>query len=1142
MDDWNDFGAPPPDPSLNGSAEGDSSSSSSFPSVRTSHSAPQGSSRWSQHSSGAAEPRSVMFRGRAPPSTPFRDPSHLTAANGHPSDAAPNHTDLGADDPGTPGWHSNTPREATGLTSDQDMESGSNHARRFDEADVSVNTYGDLDTIGDFEEVGTSRSKRSTQSSSTRFHRHSYTKLEVISAQQIEELLHCFHVLIAVAVSWTIFTLICSNAMFAEVSDVPLRLDMLNSVQKREAKQVLDIFRMSVGTNHSAAPALFGEDLRFSNEQPLFAASLTSVRTETPILEPEYSFELCELRRQGTYLVFNELVRGPKLTCQDVTDPCYVYWKSKCDAKLSLSARQATPSEEITVDFNNNFLYSLPLRIERQDVWYSWLIHTIHVTGGVTLLALGTLFLIRLVRVGRVNMSQEQMFACGLLFIGFVYFNVPLAVLSIGNVASNKVSKFPQWFNQLNTPIRVIRDICVAPTMILYLWLSINSYRILDPQQKLGIPFYLPKILLLTPYAVLRICAFFIANITLSEMSFISAIVVQHSFGRFQFWRAFRKQVIFIIIITVYEAVLLLITIAETAKTMKVLRRAPYMKHRSKHTGFRFFIYINFAFYVTFFLLQVLLVVARPSGSTVAVLMVSKQDLFAYVNWTHTIGTTLLTFGYIIISAYVNLPYDSVGAVKGWFTGTDLAPSSSRWSTSSGDMSTVSGYTSLSNSAAGSHSYGLSRGGTHSVLHLSSRGGGERSNTRSQQKPSFIVDKDYELNQEIVEPVTYRKLEKTDAMELRANCFTMQTHVIMFNFAWYVYYYGTPKFERFERAVGKEDVLPFGFSVADSIMEEETDTHALVISGTDRIIVAFKGSTSMRNLKTAIQAYHERLHNVVPTDLDNTNTSELQRLKQIFGRSYEAAKIHKGFARAYASVAHRVMRGIKRLIDEKARPVFLTGHSLGGALATICSLDVWIKLRISRRQIFVSTFGSPRVGNEAFRRIYNSVIALHWRIVVDPDMITKLPKVGYRHVGKKVVLTAHGLMFIDPSQLELKLWSGSTAGFAYHRKASYLVAMKAWCMRNHRLSYTPAFWPFPVHQEDYQRFAGAQVENEPSVDEHVEAHGQRIARKIILLDAMVDKLDNGSFTNTAAVEKWARLTRRLLLRHKLSGAVGNSFP
>eukprot|EP00171_Calliarthron_tuberculosum_P019487 IDg19487t1 len=50
-----------------------------------------------------------------------------------------------------------------------------------------------------------------------------------------------------------------------------------------------------------------------------------------------------------------------------------------------------------------------------------------------------------------------------------------------------------------------------------------------------------------------------------------------------------------------------------------------------------------------------------------------------------------------------------------------------------------------------------------------------------------------------------------------------------------------------------------------------------------------------------------------------------------------------------------------------------------------------------------------------------------------------------------------------------------------------------------------------------------------------------MARKIILLDAMVDKLDNRSFTNNAVIEKWARLTRRLFLRHTLSGAVGNPF-
>lgn len=468
----------------------------------------------------------------------------------------------------------------------------------------------------------------------------------------------------------------------------------------------------------------------------------------------------------------------------------------------------------------------------------------------------------------------------------------------------------------------------------------------------------------------------------------------------------------------------------------------------------------------------------------------------------------------MLITAYVNLPHNSLGAIKGWFTSTELAQSHWRCSFSSDDSDS-------------SHH-------EHTKTDVDSKDFSENGfgmpefpvkENRKDKLPPFVVDKDYELNEQILEPFSYRKREADEFLELRANCFTMQTHVIMFNFAWYVYYYGTPKVDTLSM---RDNPLPFRFSIADSIRDMSTDTSALVIDGHDRIIVTFKGTTSMRNLQTSIKVFHERLVNVVPTNFDNR--SELTRLRTIFGRSYEAAKIHRGFSAAYASVAPRVMQRIKMLLERKRRPVFLTGHSLGGALATICSLDVWIKLKVSRREIFVSTFGSPRVGNLAFRKIYDSVIPLHWRIVVNPDMVAKLPKVGYHHVGKKVLLTAHGEMFIDPNALEWQLWSGNTAGLSYHRKASYLLAMREWCMRQHGKTYTPVFWPFPVREEDYKRFPGqSQQEDNPLAT-------TENAARIVMMDAMVDALgrERNNSASDEVVERWGRMTRRLFLNDRLN--------
>src|SRR5262249_14299388 len=71
---------------------------------------------------------------------------------------------------------------------------------------------------------------------------------------------------------------------------------------------------------------------------------------------------------------------------------------------------------------------------------------------------------------------------------------------------------------------------------------------------------------------------------------------------------------------------------------------------------------------------------------------------------------------------------------------------------------------------------------------------------------------------------------------------------------------------------------------------------------------------------------------------------------------------------------------------------FYTGHSLGAALATLAATR--------RAPQAVYTFGSPRVGKEAFVRSLMSIPI--YRVVDDEDVVTRVPPeiLGFRHVGE----------------------------------------------------------------------------------------------------------------------------------------------
>ncbi|KAI0565321.1 Lipase domain protein [Gracilaria domingensis] len=291
----------------------------------------------------------------------------------------------------------------------------------------------------------------------------------------------------------------------------------------------------------------------------------------------------------------------------------------------------------------------------------------------------------------------------------------------------------------------------------------------------------------------------------------------------------------------------------------------------------------------------------------------------------------------------------------------------------------------------------------------------------------------------------------------------MQTTVELFNFSWFVYYHGTAKENKLVR---EKNSLPV--KIRDFLYDETTDTKAIVAESPDRIIVAFKGTSSTQNLRTDIKVLHRSLAHVL--DIEDASVTQQHSLSSTSCKYLRRAKVHAGFADAYRSIKGNLRRILSSICREQQRLVLFTGHSLGGALATLCSIDALINVGIPSRKIAVSTFGSPRVGNEPFQELYDAEILMHWRIVAGGDMISRLPKLGYRHVGKKVILTSSGELFIDPSALEMIFWHSQTASIVHHRKACYLLAIDAWC-KNLGTDYKPDFWPFPVSENDSRKFA-----------------------------------------------------------------------
>ena len=84
--------------------------------------------------------------------------------------------------------------------------------------------------------------------------------------------------------------------------------------------------------------------------------------------------------------------------------------------------------------------------------------------------------------------------------------------------------------------------------------------------------------------------------------------------------------------------------------------------------------------------------------------------------------------------------------------------------------------------------------------------------------------------------------------------------------------------------------------------------------------------------------------------------------------------VHKGFYKAYLSVDDTVYDIVKYLTDTYTDATLeITGHSLGGAMAILCALDLYENHGTSIVADYVYTFGMPRVGDDEFAEYYDSI-------------------------------------------------------------------------------------------------------------------------------------------------------------------------
>jgi len=191
----------------------------------------------------------------------------------------------------------------------------------------------------------------------------------------------------------------------------------------------------------------------------------------------------------------------------------------------------------------------------------------------------------------------------------------------------------------------------------------------------------------------------------------------------------------------------------------------------------------------------------------------------------------------------------------------------------------------------------------------------------------------------------------------------------------------------------ERELAASGLELVSEVVNPETEIYAFVARNATAAFLSFRGSATVRN---------------VMTDLDFTDdavaTAELVSTCGRPGRGCglsDGVQLHQGFCKAYLSVRQELLGVLDSL--PAGLDLHVTGHSMGGALAMLASLDIRAREPAEdARRHRTYTYAAPRLGCISFAALFDRAFpapADHWALQAPSDAVPHLPFAawGFKH-------------------------------------------------------------------------------------------------------------------------------------------------
>ncbi|KAI3434362.1 hypothetical protein D9Q98_002441, partial [Chlorella vulgaris] len=215
----------------------------------------------------------------------------------------------------------------------------------------------------------------------------------------------------------------------------------------------------------------------------------------------------------------------------------------------------------------------------------------------------------------------------------------------------------------------------------------------------------------------------------------------------------------------------------------------------------------------------------------------------------------------------------------------------------------------------------------------------------------------------------------------------------------------TPEQQKQWLEKAKAVAAKMGAKTTQLVYIKESQAAALIFDIADKIFVAFGGPQIF---------YAPDL--LLTTKVDPMATLNLGA--HILPPTQRTVKVQEGLLYTAKGVYPELTKALAAIDKTGKKPIYFTGHSLGGALATLSAamLHSWTAPAATNNTVAaVYTFGSPRAGGAAWAASYRTLglDKMTLRYVYNRDVVPMVPQdaapgKAYDHVGRLVYVTNCG--------------------------------------------------------------------------------------------------------------------------------------